>query len=58
MVTFLEPPTQYTADKKWAKKAFGLIAKLNYRELAVLAKGLPADKLRGHENPLELLPAL
>ena len=58
MVTFLKPPSQYIADKEWVKKAFGLIAKLNRREFAVLVKGLLADKLRGYKNPLELLPAL
>ena len=58
MVTFLEPPTQYTIDKEWVKEAFGLIAKLNRREFTVLAKGLLADKLRSYENPLELFPAL
>ena len=58
VLTFAQDAEGYTRDKTWVTKAFGPEATLRRREYAVIAKGLPASRLRQIHRPEELLKAL
>jgi len=46
VVTFAEKAALYTQDEAWVEKAFGATAKLTRRTFAVVAKGVPTNKLK------------
>ena len=58
VITFTDDATKYTEDTKWVEAAFGEKAELKTREFAVLAKGIPANRLRSIHNVADILPAL
>ena len=58
IVTFTDDATKYTEDTKWVEAAFGEKAELKTREFAVLAKGIPVNRLRNIYNAADILPAL
>jgi hypothetical protein len=46
ILTFADKAEEYTKDTAWVQAAFGSTAQVRPREFAVIAKGLPAQRLR------------
>jgi hypothetical protein len=55
VLTFKGNAEGYTKNTTWVETAFGVRAEVKRREFAVIAKGLPASRLRGIQNPERLL---
>jgi hypothetical protein len=58
ILTFNDSAEGYTKQTKWVEAAFGTKAEVKRREFAVVAKGLPAGRLRGIHDPTALLEEL
>jgi hypothetical protein len=59
IITFSNAAREMTAgNSTWVQAAFGTTATISRREVAVIAKGLPATKLRNHHDETQLAEAL
>jgi hypothetical protein len=51
ILTFEGKTEEYTRENTWVQAAFGFSAQVRPREFTVIAKGLPAQRLRAIHDP-------
>jgi hypothetical protein len=55
ILTFAGKAEEYTKDTAWVQAAFGTTAQMRTREFAVIAKGLPAQRLKAIHDPHQVV---
>jgi hypothetical protein len=58
ILTFQGKTEEYTRETTWVQAAFGSSAQIRPREFAVIAKGLPAQRLRAIHDPQQVVKEL
>jgi hypothetical protein len=58
ILTFAGKVEEYTKDTAWVQAAFGTTAQVRPREFTVIAKGLPAQRLKAIHDPHQVVKEL